>query len=75
MNETGASKKTIVLLARRGRHANLVYNFLAQRFPIAVAVLEDPVGKWELVRRRSARLGFFRTLGQIAFREIGRAHV
>src|SRR4051812_24955340 len=60
--------KKIVLLAGRGEHANLVYNFLAQRWDIAAAVLEQPPGKWELARRRSARLGVLRTAGQIAFR-------
>jgi folate-dependent phosphoribosylglycinamide formyltransferase PurN len=60
--------KKIVLLAGRGDHANLVYNFLAQRWEIAAAVLEQPLDRWELARRRSARLGLLRTAGQIVFR-------
>jgi folate-dependent phosphoribosylglycinamide formyltransferase PurN len=67
MSQREASAK-IVLLAGRGPHANLVYNFLAQRWSISAAVLEEPVGKWELARRRGARLGWAHVAGQVAFR-------
>jgi len=62
------NKPTIVLLAQHGDFANLVYNALAPRHPIAAVLLEERMGSWTLVQRRTKRLGLWRTLGQICFR-------
>jgi methionyl-tRNA formyltransferase len=60
--------KRIVLLAQRSAYGSLVYHYLAARFPVAAAIVEPPMGVWEVAQRRVRRLGVAKTLGQIAFR-------
>lgn len=62
--------KRIVLLAQRSAYGNLVYHYLAERYPLAGVVVEPPMGAWEVARRRMRRLGFSKTLGQIVFRAV-----
>jgi len=56
-----------VLLAGPGDPTNIVYGYLARRFPDVVVVMEQPVPRVTLARRRARRLGWPRVLGQIAF--------
>jgi phosphoribosylglycinamide formyltransferase-1 len=61
----------IVLLAGPGVPTNIVYHYLADRFPDVVVVMELPVSRVTLARRRARRLGWVTVLGQIAFITVG----
>jgi folate-dependent phosphoribosylglycinamide formyltransferase PurN len=57
----------IVLLAGDGDSSRIVYHALATRFDGLVAVIEKPVDRIALARRRAARLGWVTVSGQVAF--------
>jgi folate-dependent phosphoribosylglycinamide formyltransferase PurN len=57
----------VVLLAGPGDSTNIVYNYLSQRFTDVVAVVEDPVPRMEIARRRAKRLGWATAAGQVVF--------
>jgi folate-dependent phosphoribosylglycinamide formyltransferase PurN len=57
----------VVLLAGPGDSTNIVYNYLAQRFADVVTVVEDPVPRMEIARRRAKRLGWATAAGQVIF--------
>lgn len=59
--------KRILLLAQRGPYGNAVYNFLAQKYSIEIAIMEPKLRTSELLRRRIRRLGWSRTAGQLVF--------
>ncbi len=71
MTGPGASERRppapIVLLAGPGVPTNIVYHYLAARFPDVVVVMERPVSRVTLARRRARRLGAATVLGQVAF--------
>jgi folate-dependent phosphoribosylglycinamide formyltransferase PurN len=56
-----------VLLAGSGRMSCVVWNALRRRWPGAHALVEDPIPRRQLVRRRLARLGPVTVAGQVAF--------
>jgi folate-dependent phosphoribosylglycinamide formyltransferase PurN len=57
----------IVLLAGPGDSTNIVYHYLRARFGAVTAVVEDPVDRILLARRRAKRLGWLKVSGQVAF--------
>jgi len=57
----------IVLLAGPGEATNIVYHYLAERFADVVVVMERPVSRITLARRRARRLGWATVAGQVAF--------
>lgn len=57
----------VVLLATEGASTRIVYHALARRFPDVRVVLEEPVSRASLLRRRRERLGTVTVLGQILF--------
>jgi len=57
----------VVLLAGPGEPTDIVYNYLASRFVDVVVVMERPVPRVTLARRRARRLGWATVLGQVAF--------
>jgi folate-dependent phosphoribosylglycinamide formyltransferase PurN len=57
----------VVLLAVEGSSTRVVYHALRARFPGVCVVLEPPVPRSQLVRRRARRLGPWVTLGQLLF--------
>jgi folate-dependent phosphoribosylglycinamide formyltransferase PurN len=60
----------IVLLAGDGAATRIVYNALRARFGADVrleVIIEEPVSRVQLLRRRAARLGVLAVLGQILF--------
>ena len=59
--------RRVVLLAGPGASTNVVYHYLAERFPDVVLVLEQPVSRVTLARRRARRLGWATVAGQVAF--------
>jgi folate-dependent phosphoribosylglycinamide formyltransferase PurN len=57
----------VVVLAGPGEPTSIVANYLAARFPEVVVIVEEPVPRLTLARRRARRLGWPRVLGQVAF--------
>jgi folate-dependent phosphoribosylglycinamide formyltransferase PurN len=62
-----SGSRRVVLLAGQGDSTNIVYHYLAARFEEVVAVVEEPVDRRQLARRRAKRLGWPTVAGQIAF--------
>jgi len=62
-----ARRGRVVVLAGPGEPTNIVYHYLSRRFPDVVVVMEQPVGRVTLARRRARRLGWPTVLGQVAF--------
>jgi folate-dependent phosphoribosylglycinamide formyltransferase PurN len=60
-----------VLFAGPGDSTNIVYNYLASRFSDVVAVVERPVPRMQIARRRAKRLGWLTVSGQMAFVGVG----
>ncbi len=56
-----------MLLAGSGRMSRVVWNALRRRWPAAHALVESPVPRRQLARRRLARLGPVTVAGQVAF--------
>jgi phosphoribosylglycinamide formyltransferase 1 len=57
----------VVLLAGPGEPTHIVFHYLAAHFADVVVVMEQPVPRITLARRRAKRLGWATTLGQVAF--------
>lgn len=60
-------KKKIIILGGRKKSTNIVYNYLSDYFLIEKVILEAPVSKKKILKRRIKKLGFFKVLGQILF--------
>jgi phosphoribosylglycinamide formyltransferase-1 len=56
-----------VLLAGPGDSTRIVYHYLASRFEGLVAIVESPVPRFELAKRRARRFGWVTVAGQMAF--------
>jgi methionyl-tRNA formyltransferase len=65
------SAKKIVLLGREDRQTAILYHFLQSEFPIAGVIVERGESRLGFVKRRIERLGWRKTLGQVAFRMLG----
>lgn len=61
------NKGNIVLLLGPGRSSIFLYNYLKKHFSIQAAVIEEPVSRWQLIKRRAKKKGWFKVLGQVAF--------
>lgn len=59
--------RRIVLLAGSGNSTRICYHFLAERFDDVVAVIEEPVARVDIAKRRARRLGWRTVSGQMAF--------
>lgn len=59
--------KKIVLLAANGESSRWVYNALKNEFAFEKAIIENPVSKKYLFRRRIKKIGFAKTFGQALF--------
>jgi folate-dependent phosphoribosylglycinamide formyltransferase PurN len=57
----------VVLLAGPGQSTDIVANFLAARVPDLMVVVEDLPSRWQMARRRAARLGWRVAAGQVLF--------
>jgi folate-dependent phosphoribosylglycinamide formyltransferase PurN len=57
----------VVLLTCDGAPGRIAARYLAARFPALAVVVENPVSRLLLLRRRIGRLGFARVGGQLAF--------
>jgi folate-dependent phosphoribosylglycinamide formyltransferase PurN len=67
MSERPSPSDRIVLLAGPGVTTDIVYHYLAGRFPHVTVVMERPASRMGLARRRARRLGWWTVLGQMAF--------
>ena len=57
----------IVLLCADGPSTRAVYNALCSAFGGVHVVMEEPISRLQMARRRAARLGYFSALGQMLF--------
>jgi folate-dependent phosphoribosylglycinamide formyltransferase PurN len=62
-----SGSQRLVLLAGPGDSTNIVYHYLWARFDEVVAVVEEPVDRLRLAKRRAKRVGWPTVAGQIAF--------
>lgn len=60
-------KPRLVILGGDLDLTRMVYHRLAAEFDVAQVIIEAPVSKWDVLRRRARRLGVVTTLGQAAF--------
>lgn len=59
--------KAIVLLCSDGDSTRAIANALTNEFGPIRVVMEQPVTRWQMARRRAKKIGVARVLGQIAF--------
>jgi folate-dependent phosphoribosylglycinamide formyltransferase PurN len=62
-----SGSQRVVLLAGPGESTNIVYHYLAARFDEVIAVVEEPVARLQLAKRRAKRLGWPTVAGQMVF--------
>lgn len=62
--------KTIVMLAKEAESTNIIYNSLKDEFLIERVIIERPMPKAQLLKKRLKRLGIFKAFGQLLFRLI-----
>lgn len=60
----------VVLLCSDNPASRIIFNRLRERFGAVSVVEEEPVGQAALLRRRAARLGTGKVLGQVLFRSL-----
>ena len=63
----------LVLLTADGCSGRIAANFLCRHFPALTVIVERPVSRAELLRRRLRRLGWLTVAGQLAFMAFARA--
>lgn len=63
----------ILLIAGSGKSTNYLYNGLDPEFSIGKVIIEEPVSKWSLIKRRIKNLGLLKVLGQVFFISIAPA--
>jgi phosphoribosylglycinamide formyltransferase-1 len=67
MSEGKPGAARVVLLAGPGPSTNIAYHYLSRCFPDIVVIMERPVKRRTLARRRARRLGWPTVAGQLAF--------
>src|SRR5260221_11638783 len=60
----------IVLLAGEGISTNILYHALKDDFAIHSIILEEPVSKRALIKKRIKKLGLWKVTGQVFFQLI-----
>jgi hypothetical protein len=63
----------LVLLTAEGCSGRVAANFLSRHFSVLTVIVERPVSRAELLRRRLRRLGWLTVAGQLAFMAFARA--
>jgi methionyl-tRNA formyltransferase len=63
----------LVLLTAEGGSGRIAANYLSRQFPALIVIVERPVSRAELLRRRLRRLGWLTIAGQLAFMVFARA--
>ena len=64
MNEA-ADTASIVVVTEGGGHIWAIVNAIADRFANVTVILETPISKWSLLKRRAKRQGWISVFGQI----------
>lgn len=64
MNEA-ADTTSIVVVTEGGGHIWAIVNAIADRFANVTVILETPISKWSLLKRRAKRQGWISVFGQI----------
>ena len=62
-----SEKARVLLLCTDGDSTRAVYNALRDEFGRITVVMEEPVTRLQMAKRRAARLGYLPTIGQMAF--------
>ncbi len=62
----------LLLLTAEGGAGRIAANYLSRHFPALTVIVETPVSRGELLRRRLRRLGFITVAGQLAFMALQR---
>lgn len=57
----------VLLLGGHGEYTDIVYNEISKYYNIVAIIVEDPVPKRQLVKRRMKTLGLRKVMGQILF--------
>lgn len=65
--ESITNERKVVLLAGPGTSTNILYHALDKQFEISRVIIEQPVSRVELAKRRAKRLGYRAAAGQILF--------
>ncbi len=65
-----ANSQKIVLLGRLDKQTAILYNSLQSEFSIARVIVEERESRLKFMKRRIKRLGWWRALGELAFRLI-----
>jgi len=60
-------KLKVVMLAGRDESSNILYHALKEEFDIECVVMEAPVSKAVMLKRRMRRLGVMKVIGQLLF--------
>ncbi|MBX2810601.1 MAG: formyl transferase [Myxococcales bacterium] len=62
------STRGVVIAGQPGISTNILFNALDKQVGVESIIIEKPPASWQILRRRSKRLGFFRTASQALFR-------
>ncbi len=57
----------VLLLGGDGEYTDIVYHKISQSYDVIAAIVEDPVPKKQLIKRRIKTLGMAKVLGQVLF--------
>lgn len=60
--------ETIVILAAPCQFTDIIYNSLKDEFRIKKVILENPVSKFEFLKKRAKKIGLSKVFGQVLFR-------
>ena len=60
-------KIKVVMLAGKGESTTLMFNGIKDNFLIEKVIVEAPVSKYQLLKRRAKTLGLMKVIGQMAF--------
>jgi len=61
------NKQNIVLLCSDGMSTRAIYNALQRSFDNVTVVMEEPMSRLQMAKRRSKKLGYFKVASQIVF--------
>jgi folate-dependent phosphoribosylglycinamide formyltransferase PurN len=67
MSAEREARPAVVLLAVPGDSTNAVYQALVREYGQVQVILEEPISRWHLLRRRARKLGLRRAASQAAF--------
>lgn len=62
--------KKIVLLAKKDYSTNVIFNSLKNEFNVAAIIIEEPISKKKVLKKRIKRLGAWTVFGQVLFQTL-----